>query len=421
MITKILPGTNIELKAGAREDDLSVTGVVAMALPLRWGEQVTVINEGDNTLFSLGYKITDPSMKLIREVMNGAKKLILYRLNAAGAKASAKLSSAITAEAVYAGSRGNDLSVIVSASGEKWLVKTYLGTQEVDSQTISSAAEYAPYYVALSGSGELEAVTVKLSGGLDGTTESDYTAFFSELEKREFNVVCSTNAAMAESVVAFVQEQNANKAYVQGVVTGMNPNCENIYVCNSTGGVTVDYELTPAEACATLAGLIAQAGVENSLTYSRGITGWTDVKPHLTRDQQIDRTQKGEVLFVPLYGSPAVLYDITSLTKFDDRRPKDFGKGLVMRTLQKYQGDLQKLLDTKCVGKIRNSVEGRAQIKAMVFEMTTQNYLAPGYVEGFSADDITVDAGSERDAVNVVVGIKAVDTVDKIYVTVTAL
>lgn len=66
-------------------------------------------------------------------------------------------------------------------------------------------------------------------------------------------------------------------------------------------------------------------------------------------------------------------------------------------------------------------MEGRAQIKAMVFEMTSQNYLAPGYIEDFSADDITVTAGTERDAVNVIVGIKAVDTVDKIYVTVTAL
>lgn len=421
MITKILPGTNIELKSGARDADLSVTGVAAMALPLHWGDQVTVINAGDNTLYSLGYKTSDPALKLVREVMNGAKQLILYRLNTAGVKASAEVSPGITAEAVFPGTRGNDLSIVISASGEKWLVKTYLGTQEVDSQIISTAADFSPYYVALSGTETLAAATVKLTGGTDGAVESDYTGFFAELEKREYNVICSTDLDRAADVVSFVKGQNANKAYVQGVVTGVHPDSENIYVCNSTGGVTADYELTPAESCATLAGLIAQAGVVNSLTYCRGITGWTDVKPHLTRDQQISRTQNGEVLFVPLYGSPSVLYDITSLTTFDEDHPKDFGKGLVMRTLQKYQDDLQKLLDTKCVGKIRNSVEGRAQIKAMVFEMTSQNYLAPGYIEDFSADDITVTAGTEHDAVNVIVGIKAVDTVDKIYVTVTAL
>ncbi|WP_283609207.1 phage tail sheath subtilisin-like domain-containing protein [Faecalispora anaeroviscerum] len=421
MITKILPGTNIELKSGARDANLSVTGVVAMALPLSWGDQVTVINAGDNTLYSLGYKTSAAALKLVREVMNGAKQLILYRLNAAGGKAFAEISSGVTAEAIFPGTRGNDLSVVIASSGTKWLVKTYLGTQEVDSQVISTAADFSPYYVALSGTGALTAATVKLAGGSDGTTESDYTGFFTELEKREYNVICSTDSARAADVVSFVKEQNRSKSYVQGVVTGVQPNCENIYVCSSTGGVTADYELTPAESCATLAGLIAQAGVENSLTYHRGITGWTDVQPHLTPDQQIRRTQNGEMLFVPLYGSPSVLYDITSLTVVDEDHPKDFGKGLVVRTLQKYQGDLQKLLDTRCIGKIRNSVEGRAQIKAMVFEMTSQSYFAPGYIENFSADDITVAAGTERDAVNVVVGIQAVDTVDKIYVTVTAL
>ncbi|MBS5784085.1 MAG: phage tail sheath subtilisin-like domain-containing protein [Clostridium sp.] len=421
MITSILPGTTVELKAGDRDTELSVTGVVAMALPLDWGDQVTVINKGDSTLYSLGYRISNAALKLVNEVMNGAEQLILYRLNTASVKATGTAAENVTVEAVFPGVRGNDLSVTVAASAGKWLVTTYLDAVEVDSQLIAVVADFAPYYVALAGSGTLAAATVNLTGGTNGTTEADYTGFFAELEKHEYNVICSTDAARATEVVAFVWEQNASKRYVQGVVTGIHPDYENIYVCSSTGGMTVDYELTPAEACATLAGLIAQAGVESSLTYHRGITGWTDVTPKLTREQQISKTQDGEALFVLLYGSPAVLYDIDSLTTYTDEAPKDFGKGLVMRTLLKYQGDLQKLLDTRCVGKIRNSTEGRAQIKAMVFEMTSQNYLALGYIEDFSADDITVTAGTERDAVNVGVGILVADTVDKIYVTVTAL
>nr|DAI95653.1 MAG TPA: tail sheath protein [Caudoviricetes sp.] len=392
-----------------------------MALPLDWGDQVTVINKGDSTLYSLGYRISNAALKLVNEVMNGAEQLILYRLNTASVKATGTAAENVTVEAVFPGVRGNDLSVTVAASAGKWLVTTYLDAVEVDSQLIAVVADFAPYYVALAGSGTLAAATVNLTGGTNGTTEADYTGFFAELEKHEYNVICSTDAARATEVVAFVWEQNASKRYVQGVVTGIHPDYENIYVCSSTGGMTVDYELTPAEACATLAGLIAQAGVESSLTYHRGITGWTDVTPKLTREQQISKTQDGEALFVLLYGSPAVLYDIDSLTTYTDEAPKDFGKGLVMRTLLKYQGDLQKLLDTRCVGKIRNSTEGRAQIKAMVFEMTSQNYLALGYIEDFSADDITVTAGTERDAVNVGVGILVADTVDKIYVTVTAL
>lgn len=421
MITSILPGTTVELKAGERDAELSVTGVVSMALPLDWGDKVTVINKGDNTLYLLGRRLSDPALKLVREVMNGAQQLILYRLNTSGVKASAEIATGITAEAAYPGVRGNALSVTVAASGEKWLVTTYLDSAVVDSQLITAVADFTPYYVSLSGEGVLAAATINLTGGSNGTAEADYTGFFAELEKHEYNIVCSTDAARATEVVAFVREQNASKRYIQGVVTGIKPDYENVYVCSSTGGVTADYELAPAEACSTLAGLIAQAGIDNSLTYHRGITGWTDTAPKLTREQQVSKTQDGEVLFVPLYGSPSVLYDINSLTTFTDESPKDFGKGLVMRTLLKYQADLQKLLDTRCVGQIRNSVEGRAQIKAMVFEMTSQNYLALGYIEDFSADDITVTAGTERDAVNVSAGILVADTVDKIYVTVTAL
>lgn len=426
MITSILPGTTVDLVAGKRSTELSVTGVVAMALPLPWGDKVTVINKGDSTLFSLGYKASDPALKLVREIMNSATKLILYRLNQDGTKASGTLSTGVTAEAVYSGVRGNSLSVMVAASGEKWLVTTYLGTQQVDTQLIANVADFTPYYVALTGTGALAAATVKLTGGVDGESEADYTGFFDELDKHEYNVVCSTDPARAAEVVAFVKEQNANKRYIQGVVTGVKPNYENVYVCSSTGGVTADYTLTPAESCATLAGLIAQAGVDSSLTYHRGVTGWTDVTPKLTREQQISKTQDGEMLFVMLYGSPAVLYDIDSLTTFDDDHPEDWHKGLVMRTLQKYQSDLQKLLDTRCVGQIRNSVEGRAQIKAIVAEMTTKQYLDKGYIEGFTADDVLVDTvvvngAEQRDAVSVQSSIKSVDMADKLYVTVVSL
>ncbi|WP_283608824.1 phage tail sheath subtilisin-like domain-containing protein [Faecalispora anaeroviscerum] len=291
MITSILPGTTVELKAGDRDAELSVTGVVAMALPLDWGDQVTVINKGDSTLYSLGYRISNAALKLVNEVMNGAEQLILYRLNTAGVKATGTVAENVTAEAVFPGVRGNALSITVAASGEKWLVTTYLDAVEVDSQLIATIADFTSYYVALAGTGTLAAATVNLTGGTNGTAEADYTGFFAELEKHEYNVVCSTDATRATEVVAFVREQNASKRYVQGVVTGIHPNYENVYVCSSTGGVTADYELTAAEAGATLAGLIAQAGVENSLTYHRGITGWTDVTPKLTREQQIGKTQ----------------------------------------------------------------------------------------------------------------------------------
>ena len=53
--------------------------------------------------------------------------------------------------------------------------------------------------------------------------------------------------------------------------------------------------------------------------------------------------------------------------------------------------------------------------------MTTENYLNLGYIEGFTADDVTIVSGAESDAITARVGIRVVDTVDKIQVTVTSL
>jgi len=196
---------------------------------------------------------------------------------------------------------------------------------------------------------------------------------------------------------------------------------DNKAIYNSTVGLIMqDYTLTAPEACATMGGIIAKQGIAGSATYY-DVIGAVDVNPKLTKLQQETKTQAGEMLFVYMYGGVKVLYDINSLTTFTTDNPEDFKKGLIIRTLDKYDTDLQMLLNTRAIGKIRNSVDGRNQIKGMVYDMTVKNYLDLGYIEGFTADDITVAEGTSRDSVVVTVGIRVADTVDKIYVTVTAL
>ena len=127
-----------------------------------------------------------------------------------------------------------------------------------------------------------------------------------------------------------------------------------------------------------------------------------------------------------------MLYDINSLTTHTSARPNDWRKGLVVRTHDKYAKDLQLLLEEKVIGYrgtrngIRNSVEGRNLVKGMIAKMTAEEYVDRGYIarrsdedpQGFSADDISVKLGNERDAIDVKVGIKPNDAIDKIYVTV---
>lgn len=420
---QILPGAHVDIVAGDRKSQLSVTGVVAMPLELNWGDKVTVINQGQSTLLSLGYDITDTALKCVNEALNGAEKLILYRLNTTGAEATGSLATGITATAKFPGTRGNDISVVVAASGENWIIRTLVGTKEVDSQIVSAAADFqANDFITISGTGTLSAATTVLTGGTNGTVATSvWSDFKTELEKQEFNVLTytGTDSGIAGDLIAWVNAQRQKNVMIQMVQSVVAANNPAIYHA-TIGGVTEAYTLTAAEACATLAGLVAKQGVTGSLTHYRGITGWTDTNPHLTYEQQETRVLAGELLVVMLYGTPTVLYDINSLTSFTDEAPKDFSKGLVMRTLDKFAQDVQKLLDTKVIGKIRNDTAGRGRVKAMIAQMATESYLNNGYIEDFTADDVTVSTGTDRDAVTADVAVKVTDTVDKIQVTVTA-
>ena len=391
MIERVLPGVSVETVAGERAAQQGVTGVVAMPLTLPWGAKVTELSPSDDTRVSLGYRRSDPALKLVNEVLNHANRLILYRLNT-GTQATGTISSGLTAKAVYGGARGNDLSVIVEASGDGWMVKTYLDTVEMDSQTVTSAAGFtANGLITLEGEGALAAKTVKLTGGADGDAES-IDSFIAELPLHEYNLIAytGTSAEDVQKLVGYVKERRDPEVcdmiqLVQSVTATDN---EAVYH-SMVGGKTADYELTPAEACATMAGILSRCGISDSATNFDDVAGWIDVS-------------------------------------------KDWRKGLVVRTHDKYAKDLQLLLEEKVIGYrgtrngIRNSVEGRNLVKGMIAKMTAEEYVDRGYIarrsdedpQGFSADDISVKLGNERDAIDVKVGIKPNDAIDKIYVTV---
>lgn len=423
MITRILPGTSVEVIAGSRNSGLSTVGVVAMPLPLSWGDTVTILQQGENPLASLGYEINDPALKLVKEVLMSARKLILYRLNTGSTKASKTIVAGITATARFGGIRGNDIKVTVEASGESWVIKTFLDTVLVDSQVVTAIKDFVSNaFITISGTGTLSEASVTLTGGTDATEDNGvWPLFFAELEKRQYNIIAytGTDSATAQGIVDFVNNQRENDVNVQLVQSVLAANNKAVYK-STIGGKTADYTLTAAEACATLAGILAKQGIEGSATYF-DVPWWTDVSQRLTRTEQELKTGAGETLFVYMHGGVKVLYDINSLTTFTADNPEDFRKGLVVRTLDKIATDLKVLLDTRAIGKIRNSVDGRNQIKGFIVSMIKPDYLDKGYIDGFTADDVAVAQAKQRDSIVVTVGIKVTDTVDKIYITVTAL
>ena len=137
---KTLPGAYINFVSAANSSSaLSERGIVAVPAELGWGPEKQVI-ELTAEDFSrdmrkvLGYARDAAEMRNLREVFRKATKCLIYRLNG-GVKAQNDL-----AEARYSGSRGNDLTVVVTANVDvksSFDVSTLLDGREVDKQTVA--------------------------------------------------------------------------------------------------------------------------------------------------------------------------------------------------------------------------------------------------------------------------------------------
>ena len=114
---KGLPGAYINFisKASANAA-LSERGIVTMPLILDWGREGEVFEVANadfqkNCMRIFGYEYTHEKMKGLRDLFLSTKTLYAYRLNGGGQKAQNAL-----AEALYSGTRGNDLKIIVQVN-----------------------------------------------------------------------------------------------------------------------------------------------------------------------------------------------------------------------------------------------------------------------------------------------------------------
>ena len=122
---KTLPGAYINfVSAAAASATLSDRGIATMPLELDWGKEGEVfeVTNGDfqkNSMEIFGYEYTNDKLKGLRDLFLGARTLYAYRLNGGGTKASNTY-----AEALYGGTRGNDLKIVLALfeahGGRNW-------------------------------------------------------------------------------------------------------------------------------------------------------------------------------------------------------------------------------------------------------------------------------------------------------------
>lgn len=431
---KVLPGVYIRFKTGT---PLGLTvgerGTVTICEPMSWGPvaQVMEISAGADMTPYTGYDITAPQNLFLQEIFKGTNRtsapttLLLYRPTASGSAQATITTGNLTATAVYPGARGNDISVVITELTDpesSFLVTTVVDGVIVDQQTGAQVSDLvANNWVTWSGSGALAATTgVSLAGGLDGTVQSSaYSAYLTAIEPYAFDVMIydgddSTVLTALQSFIIRVNDENGQ--YCQLCAAEMtNPDSRYIINVNSPVTLSDGTELTPQQVTWWAGGASAGAEYYQSLTYATYPNAVsTDM---LTNSQFISELQAGNFVLFAEDGVVKVRQDINSLITYTEDIGKVFHKNRVVRLCNTIANSIFQQFSQNFIGVVNNNAAGRARFKTAIVGLMQDIQNNQG-IRNFSPDDIEVLPGQEIDAIVVNVAIQAVDSVEKIYMTI---
>lgn len=258
--------------------------------------------------------------------------------------------------------------------------------------------------------------------GTSHTTDIIDTAL-AALMTIDFNVMAypydgaefSSNKAKIKTWIESIRNEEGGR--VTAVLA--NYTADHEAIVNVTQGILLEdgAELTPAQCTAWVAGITAGANMNQSNTGLK-YTGAMDVLPRMTKTEMEAAVIAGEFIFkVDAAQNVTAVYDINSLTSVTVDKGKQFTKNRVIRTLDGIHKDVVMIFESNYVGKINNSSDGRTLLRATLIEYFNE-LQRMNAIQNFSAEDVTVLAGKDIDAVVIDCHIQPVDSVEKIYITV---
>ena len=420
---KKLPGAYINFVSAARATaTLSDRGVAALPLSLNWGEvgkAITVSSEDFlyNSRKLFGYDYSDEALKPIREVFKHATKLILFRLDTTATKATNKF-----ADAKYAGTRGNDLKIVITANTDNPLnfdVKTLLGTTEVDSQVNVSANtnnlvenDYVTWKsgVAL----ELTAST-PLAGAQAGTvTAGDWQKAIAALESESFNTlgVVSTDSEIADLVVAWTKRMR-DEVGVKFQTVVYNKAADDKAIINLVS--TIEGQSNDASLIPWVTGAQAGCNVNESCT-NMTYDGEYAVDVNRTQSQLEECIDKGQFVLHKVGEDVRVLTDINSKVTVTEDEGDDFKSNQTMRVVDQIGNDIAVLFNTRYLGKIPNNESGRITLwnDIVKHHQELQNL---GAIEDFAPENVVVMKGDTKKSVVVSDAVTPVNAMEQLYMT----
>lgn len=421
---KTLPGAYINfVSAAAASAALSDRGIATMPLELDWGKEGEVfeVTNGDfqkNSMEIFGYEYTNDKLKGLRDLFLGARTLYAYRLNGGGTKASNTY-----AEALYGGTRGNDLKIVIQKNAdndELFDVTTILGTSEVDVQTVAAAsALVSNKYVKFKTEADL-AVTAStpLTGGTNKTVDgAAYQAYLDKIEAYTYNTmgVVVTDDTTKNLFVSFVKRLrdemgikfqlvlHNEAADYYGVI-----NVKNSVTDSTFGAAALVYWVTGAE-----------AGCEvNRSCQNKVYDGEFDVNVDYTQNELIAAIGAGEFVLHKVGTDIRVLSDINSMTTTSDTQGDIFKDNQTIRVMDQIANDIAVLFNTKYLGVVPNDAAGRISLWSDIVKHHQQlNDIRA--IEDFADSDVVVEQGDTKKSVVVTDAVTVVNAMDKLYMTVT--
>lgn len=428
---KIRPGAYINFSS---DNLLNISpkdrGCVALALPLSFAENNKIIKLTDDTDFEkiLGASIVHPDLFLVREAFKRAKTVLLYKING-GLRA--KISSnGLDVLAKFPGSLGNKISIRINntphISGNPALkIITLLDNKIVHQQTIlNGESPNDNNFVSFIKTDNItETTAILLTGGKDDIpTVDDYSLFFKELQLHNFDALAMpvSDIDIINASINFIKRlrDDEGKKSILVVSGAKTPDYEG--VINLANGVILEDStyIPPHMATSWVAGATASAQINQSLTFDK-YDGAISVSPVFSNTDIIERLSVGEFIFTNNDDTATIESDINSFISVSPTKSKFFSKNRVIRVIDSIANDIRRNFEQSYIGKISNDDIGRT-----LFKNDCINYLNTlteiQAITNFSPKtDISVGRGADIDSVIVNISIQPVDSMEKLYMSVT--
>ena len=256
---------------------------------------------------------------------------------------------------------------------------------------------------------------------MDGTVQSAaYSTYLTAIEPYKFDIMIydGSDSTVQDAMIAFIKRMcDDNGQYCQLVAAGLT-NPDSRFVINVQSGATLNdgTVLTAAQTCWWAGGAEAGAKYNESLTYAQ-YPGAIACSPVMKNSQYIEALTSGELVLYAEDGKVRIEQDINSLVTLTQDITKPYQKNRVIRLCNTIANDVYRQFTDSYIGVVNNNDEGR-----MMFKNAIVGYLldiqANNGIQNFEPEDVEVLPGTDIDAIVVNIVLQAVDSVEKIYLTI---